>query len=606
MRTLVAPRSSFAGGLALVLSLLLVSCSDNGGGVTDPGPGPGPQPTLALTLGSASVGVTQGQANTVAVTITRGGGFDGPVSLSLEGAPSGVTGTFDPASIPSGSTASTLTLAASTASGVGSSSLTVRASGQGVGAQTASLALTVDPAPGFTLTIDPDWLDIPQGQSGTAEIQITRTQFTAAIALSVSGMPSGITASVSPASVTGDVATLTVDVGANADPGDHTVTVTGQADGVDDHTVGLELIVEQVVPAGDWVHATTGQHHTCALNQDGEAYCWGRNHAGQLGDGTTTQRMRPSLVAGGHLWASVTAGWDHSCGITTTGEGFCWGDGSWGQLGNGSTASSPAPEPIAVTAGDTWATLSAGQHHTCGLTPDGRAFCWGRGRYGRNGDGTISNRSTRVLVAGDHTWQSIRAAIDHTCGLTTAGEAHCWGRRGLGRVGDGGATGNATIPALVQGGLTWTHVSARGDHSCGITTAGDGHCWGSNNRGQLGNGNTTNQSTPAPVLNNHQWAHLRPGWTNTTCGITESGEAFCWGYNAMGQVGDGTTGNKTAPQPVSGGHTWTTVSGGVEHACGITEAGEAFCWGRGSYGQLGNGSAASTNYPTPIKVLDPQ
>jgi alpha-tubulin suppressor-like RCC1 family protein len=818
MRTRISPLMALT--LLLVVALPLVSCSDGGGGnggVT----GPTPTPAIAIALGASTLSVTPGNDNTLTVNVTRSGGFTGVVNLTLEGAPAGVTGTFSPAAVPADASSSTLTISASGSAAPGSHGLSVRATGSGVTAQTASLSLTVevppsiavaidpdslqidqgasgqvavtldrtnftgnvalalegapsgvtgtfDPAvlsgeaggstltievgedadvgeheitirasadgvddgtailsldiadaPGYTLTLDPTSLAIPQGADGAVSIQLERINFAGPVALSVDGVPSGVTASISPASVDGDEATLTMDVGAEAAPGSVTITVTGTADGLDDRTADLDLTVievgsftlgitpstiemeqgetetatleiardagftgvvditvsgaptgldvtvdpasvagssaavtvdaaadleagtyevtlegsGEVAPGqthvdavtltvavaealtGDWVQISSGGAHTCAINEVGEAYCWGNNPDGRLGDGTNTARLRPRLVTGGHTWASITAGWIHTCGITTDGQGFCWGAGGSGRLGNGSTANSSVPEPIAVTDGDTWQILSAGYEHTCGVAADGTGYCWGRNNTRQLGDGSSSNRTTRSPIAGDHVWQTVSAAganvgglgRSFSCGLTIEGEAYCWGSRINGALGDGSSSGTAAIPQLVQGGFTWTDVRAQSIHSCGITTAGNGYCWGSNGSGQLGVGDVAHRNTPTLVLNDHDWRDLKPGWTNTTCGITQAGVAYCWGLNDTGQVGDATTGNKTAPQPVAGGFTWLPlISGGGTHTCGVTEAGVAYCWGRGTSGQLGNGSSASTIYRTPLKVLDPQ
>jgi hypothetical protein len=589
-------------GVLLAVFLLpvsMVGCSD-GGGPTDPGP----EPAISVALGSSSVEVVQGQSNTVPVTITRAGGFGGAVALALVGAPTGLTGSFDPSSVPAGATTSTLTVAASGELAPGILNVTVRASGDGINDATAALELTVDPAPAYTLTLAPSSVTVVPGDAEDAAIQLDRTNFTGEVALSVSGAPEGVTTSLDPASTTGDTSILTVQVGAGTEEGDYTLTVTAQADGLDDRATELELTV---TPAGgDWVQVSAGQYHTCAVDEGGDAYCWGRNEYGQLGDGTTTMRVLPRLVTGGHTWTSVTAGIFHTCGITTAGDGFCWGNGNFG-LGDGSTASSSTPQPIAVSGGDTWALLSAGWYFTCGLTPDGRAYCWGRNSHGVLGDSTGSTQLTPALVAGDHSWHTINAGESHACGITDAGEAYCWGNRQHGRVGDGGLTGTAWVPTLVSGGHAWRDVSAESWHTCAITTAGAGYCWGFNSFGQLGIGNTETQSTPSLILNDHTWTDMNPVTAHTTCGITDAAEAYCWGANAAGQVGIGTESrNEVIPRLVSGGFRWKSVSGGLSHTCGITHAGVAYCWGMGRYGQLGNGSAEGTIYPTPIRVLDPQ
>jgi alpha-tubulin suppressor-like RCC1 family protein len=590
---------------AFLVPLALLSCSDD-----DDPTAPLAEPAVSVALGSSSVTVVQGRTDTVPVTITRTGGFGGTVALSLVGAPTGLTGTFDPASLPAGASTSILTVAATGSLAPGVHGVTVRATGDGISNATAALELTVTPGGGFSLNVTPSELTVNQGTSETAALEIDRTgEFSGVVSLSATGAPSGLTITMDPAAASGISATVTADADGSLEPGSYPVTIHGSAEVHQDETQEEEVTLTVTVTettGGSWVQLSAGQNHTCAVDEAGDAYCWGRNEFGQLGDGTTTNQARPRLVEGGHTWTSVTSGTFHTCGITAVGDGFCWGNGNFG-LGDGSTGSSSTPQPIAVSGDDTWGMLSAGWYFTCGLTPDGRAYCWGRNSYGVLGDGTGNTQLTPVPVAGDHRWRTISTGESHTCGVTTAGEAYCWGSRMGGRVGDGGNTGNVFVPVLVEGGHTWGDVSAESWHTCGVTTAGAGHCWGFNQFGQLGIGNTQNQTTPTPVLGNHVWTELNPGSAHITCGIIDGGDAYCWGANAVGQVGIGTESRgEETPQLVSGELRWSVVSAGLSHTCGITEPGVAYCWGAGIYGQLGNGSAGWEIYSTPIRILDPE
>jgi alpha-tubulin suppressor-like RCC1 family protein len=130
------------------------------------------------------------------------------------------------------------------------------------------------------------------------------------------------------------------------------------------------------------------------------AYCWGNNFYGQLGDGTTTKRrLRPFAVSGQRRFDNVNAGYFHTCGVTLGGRGFCWGLNSSGDLGNG-TPTGNLTTPTAVLGGLTWRALSGGISHTCGVTTDDRAYCWGQNMVGQLGDGTTVNRLAPVAVAG--------------------------------------------------------------------------------------------------------------------------------------------------------------------------------------------------------------
>ena len=188
--------------------------------------------------------------------------------------------------------------------------------------------------------------------------------------------------------------------------------------------------------------------HTCGVTAAGAAYCWGNNSNGQLGDGTTTPRLSPVLVAGGVSFAAVSAGESHTCGVTAAGAAYCWGDNFFGQLGDGTTTRRLSP--VLVGGGVTFAALRAGNVHTCGVTAAGAAYCWGYNVYGELGDGTTTDRSSPELVAGGVSFAAVRPGAAHTCGVTAAGAAYCWGSNGSGQLGDGTTIDRLTPVRVVQ------------------------------------------------------------------------------------------------------------------------------------------------------------
>src|SRR2546428_336197 len=245
-----------------------------------------------------------------------------------------------------------------------------------------------------------------------------------------------------------------------------------------------------------------GSQHTCGVTTASSGYCWGSNDRGQLGEGTTTTRSRPLLVAGGLTFAAVSLN-GHTCALVPTAAAHCWGRNDFGQLGDGTAATRLSPVLVAAPAGVPFAAVSAARSHTCGVTPAGAAYCWGLNGSGQlgNGDATMATQYTPVLVTvpAGVTFAEVSAGDYHTCGLTPARVAYCWGDGTAGQVGDG-ATQIRLTPVGVTGGLTFAVVSARPGHTRGMTPAGAAHCWGSNDFGQLGDGAMTKRASPVLVV----------------------------------------------------------------------------------------------------------
>ena len=309
---------------------------------------------------------------------------------------------------------------------------------------------------------------------------------------------------------------------------------------------------------------------------------------------TPTPTPTPTPAPAPLTFASVNAGNFHTCGVTTGGAAYCWGQGGYGQMGDGSVKRIQTT-PIAVSGGLMFASVSAGFDHTCGVTTSGVAYCWGQGRFGRLGNGTEDDQSAPVPLSGGLTFASVSAGRDHSCGVTTDGAAYCWGYGASGKLGDGIRPGHTqTTPLAVLGGLIFASVSAGFDHTCGVTTSVAAYCWGEGGSSQLGDKDETNQSpststTPSLVSDGLTFASVSAG-EQYTCGVPTDGGAFCWGQDRFGRLGNGTEGRRYRPTAVSGRLAFASVSASKSHTCGVTTSGAAYCWGGGDVGRLGNGA----------------
>jgi alpha-tubulin suppressor-like RCC1 family protein/murein DD-endopeptidase MepM/ murein hydrolase activator NlpD len=366
---------------------------------------------------------------------------------------------------------------------------------------------------------------------------------------------------------------------------------------------------------GNVTTVATGDNHTCVID-NGSAKCWGRNNRGQLGDGTTITRTTPIQVNG--LTNGITAiasGAEHTCALTSSGGVKCWGSNSDGQLGDGTTSDRLTPTDVTgLTSGVV--AIAAGRAHTCALTSSGGVKCWGNNSWGQLGDSTYSPRTTPADVTGLTSGVTGIATKDiHTCAVTAGGGVKCWGYKFYGQLGDGTSVwdGNSPIgkstPVDVIGlGTTATKVTTGSYHTCALTGAGGVKCWGYSDR--LGIGTVANFVTPTPVdvtgLTNSVMA-VTAGLDHTCVLLDYGGLAVgvkCWGENDYGQLGDGTTAARTTPVDVLGlTHDATALALGDTHTCALVNNNSVNCWGQNNRGQLGDGTTTNQGTPTNVSTL---
>lgn len=459
------------------------------------------------------------------------------------------------------------------------------------------------------------------------------------------------------------------------------------------------------------IGVAAGANHSCAVTATHEVKCWGINHRGQLGDGTTTNSAIPVAVTGISA-SSVAAGADFTCAVTLDGKVNCWGFNVRGQLGNGSFTQSSVPTEVVGL--DSIVAVTLGYDHACALTGAGAVKCWGGSSgnlLGNGGSGSGSPLPVNVSLSREAV--QIYSQHTHTCARMRDGTVSCWGLNSDAQLGDGtlavwrplptssiffggpaptinpaagtpqttpaqvafaqpltvnirDGSGNpgagyvvsfavpvsgpsaslssrwavadssgATQVGAVANGVTGSYVvsataagidrpaqfaltnqstslpdvdvlslAAGGRHNCVIEADFGGVlCWGDNGFGQLGDGTTTGRAQPMPVaaLGGRALAVRAHLWTS--CALLETGAVKCWGHNASGRLGDGTTTDRSTPVQVTGltsGIVGLSVGGG--HACALTQAGGVKCWGwNGNGGQLGDGT--TTDRSTPVDVV---
>ena len=390
--------------------------------------------------------------------------------------------------------------------------------------------------------------------------------------------------------------------------------VTGVAAGIATITATSETktaqVVVTVVPAAppSFAQLTVGNGAmACGLTAAGEAWCWGRNSSGELGDGTLISRTHPVRVAGGHVFTQLSAGGVHVCGVTAGGQAWCWGSNSQSALGDGGVVSSNVP--VQVSGSHNFVSISAGTFHTCARVSTGQAWCWGSNTYGQLGDGTQTGRKVPTAVLGGVQFSQISAGYYHTCGLTLANTVSCWGDNGMadvtvptsvGILGVGSSALVVTQPLPVTGGLQWAEVSAGLGFSCARNPAGNVSCWGVNGNGNLGDGTTVNRIVPVPVIGGVTLQSLELGAFHV-CGRSMTNAGWCWGRNIVGQLGDGTTVQRATPVAVIGGIVFTRLDIGASNSCGLTAAGAAWCWGYNGEGTLGDGTLINRSAPVAVQ-----
>jgi alpha-tubulin suppressor-like RCC1 family protein len=280
-------------------------------------------------------------------------------------------------------------------------------------------------------------------------------------------------------------------------------------------------LVPTALPGGvPLTSISMGEAHICGVATTHEAYCWGTFEGGRRGDpligfDTSTATFQPNAVGGGLDFAEVVAGSMGTCGLTLTGQAYCWGSNYHGSLGDpaapvqqecGLARSPCATAPVPVAGGHLFTALTGATGHVCGPTAAGELYCWGLDNANQLGtgeppelcdDALCVNRPALVLASGV-VFTSVSAAGSSTCALDADDVAFCWGDNSSGQIGNGG--GMASVPVPVSGDRRFKTIAIAGDHACALTADGEAFCWGENSAGQLGTGDQRDSNEPVAVV----------------------------------------------------------------------------------------------------------
>lgn len=348
---------------------------------------------------------------------------------------------------------------------------------------------------------------------------------------------------------------------------------------------------------------SAGAMHTCALRGDGAVYCWGGNTTGELGDGTREGTAQPVRVVGLPPAQHIEAGIDRTCAVSVAGDVYCWGADAQAQLGNqediggtavpvradalrgaarlalsgsGARACATTEQSLAACWGELGVVLgearsdametpiptyantydvvevAVGARHECALVRDGSVRCRGLGDEGQLGRRTDEVQAAFLPVPGVERARALVSGARHLCAIVEEGRVLCWGDGAAGQTGpetspgcDGAGERCAGAARLREVALPLpaTSLAAGSEHTCAVLSDGAMHCWGANDRGQLGDGTQASSAEPVRARIDGL-ARAATAGDRHTCALLESGEARCWGGNEGGQLGDGTLGRE--------------------------------------------------------------
>lgn len=340
-----------------------------------------------------------------------------------------------------------------------------------------------------------------------------------------------------------------------------------------------------------------------ALNSKNFAYGWGRNNAGQIGNGNTTDTSSPVALVGGHRFLMLSNSTQNGVGLNYNGKVYCWGNQTNGAVGNNTnTGTQPTPQEVAGNHSFVFVTGNRNGAAHFALKSDGSAWAWGLGSNGQLGDNSTVTKSSPVSVVGNHSFIQICSGGGATFGLKSDGSAWAWGDATSGHLGDNTIT-NKSSPVALVGGHSFIQISCTSNSGCGLKADGSVWCWGRNNNGQLGDNTVINKSAPVAVVGSHSFIQIAgngAGGGGTIAGLKADGSIWTWGTGTL--IGDNTITNKSSPVSVVGNHSFVKIgSADLNNFFARKANGELWGWGNNTVGSnigaIGDNTITSRSSP---------
>ncbi|WP_345115055.1 T9SS type A sorting domain-containing protein [Hymenobacter algoricola] len=381
---------------------------------------------------------------------------------------------------------------------------------------------------------------------------------------------------------------------------------------------------------------SAGAYHAAALDTTGSIWLWGRNNAGQVGDGSIIDRFRPTRLpapsgVAGTRWSAVVAGTFHSAAIGSDGSLWTWGDNTNGQLGDGTTTPHlrpvQVPPPATAAPGTRWAYVALGANHTLALRSDGTLWAWGANYWGQLGDnsGVMQSRPVQIPAptgAQGAYWTRVVTSEDHTLGLTSDGSLWGWGRDQRAQLGLGTLTYVRSFPTLAfraprSPTQSWVELATGEAFSLALRSDGILFACGANDSGQLGGSVTPTGFASLPVVvpppvgaaAGSSWTHISARGAHAVAQRSDK-SVWSWGENYDGELGINSTNNPIAPTQEFTGRQWDLAAAGNTFTLAVTVV-SLFATGNNDFGQFGDGTTngslvfRSTAGPLAIRAVKP-